>query len=139
MSVQPIRLRLSRRKGFDLAAASLAANGLPARVVARPTKWGNPFIVGKHGTAADCVRYHALAVGGWFLLESTPTIAELQAHVDFIRANVRELAGHNLACWCALDKPCHADTLLRLGRMQCEEVVAEARAGLKPLFEEIEP
>ena len=25
-----------------------------------------------------------------------------------------ELKGKNLACWCALDKPCHADVLLRL-------------------------
>lgn len=24
----------------------------------------------------------------------------------------RELAGHNLACWCPLDRPCHADVLL---------------------------
>lgn len=26
----------------------------------------------------------------------------------------RELRGKNLACWCALDKPCHADVLLDL-------------------------
>jgi hypothetical protein len=24
------------------------------------------------------------------------------------------LRGHDLACWCPLDKPCHADVLLRL-------------------------
>ena len=26
----------------------------------------------------------------------------------------RELAGRDLACWCPLDEPCHADVLLRL-------------------------
>lgn len=26
----------------------------------------------------------------------------------------RELAGKNLACWCPLDQPCHADVLLEL-------------------------
>jgi hypothetical protein len=39
----PVRLQLSRRKGFDLQALSLATNCLPAVNVARPTKWGNPF------------------------------------------------------------------------------------------------
>lgn len=33
---KPIRLRLSRARGFDLQAASLAANGLPAINCARP-------------------------------------------------------------------------------------------------------
>jgi hypothetical protein len=51
----PVRLQLSRRKGFDLQAASCATNGLDAVVVARPTKWGNPFVVGKDGTRAECV------------------------------------------------------------------------------------
>ena len=40
---RPVRLRLSRAKGFDLQAVSRAANGLGAVNVARPTKWGNPF------------------------------------------------------------------------------------------------
>lgn len=26
----------------------------------------------------------------------------------------RELRGHDLACWCRLDQPCHADVLLEL-------------------------
>ena len=40
---QPIRLQLSRRKGFDLQAHSMATNGLPAVNVARPGPFGNPF------------------------------------------------------------------------------------------------
>ena len=43
---KPVRLQLSRRKGFDLQALSLTTNGLPAVVVARPGKWGNPYKVG---------------------------------------------------------------------------------------------
>lgn len=39
----PVRLQLSRRKGFDLQAASRAVNGLDAVNVARPGRWGNPF------------------------------------------------------------------------------------------------
>lgn len=36
----PTRLRLSRKKGFDLQAHSIATNGLPAVVVARPEEVG---------------------------------------------------------------------------------------------------
>jgi hypothetical protein len=43
----PVRLTLSRNRGFDLQALSLATNGLLAVVVARPTKWGNPFVIGE--------------------------------------------------------------------------------------------
>lgn len=29
-------------------------------------------------------------------------------------ASVRALRGHDLACWCSLDQPCHADVLLKI-------------------------
>ena len=45
----PVRLQLSRRKGFDLQAISRATNGLEAVNVARPGKWGNPFDFRKSG------------------------------------------------------------------------------------------
>ena len=41
--VKPVRLQLSRGKGFNLQAVSRGVNGLPAITVARPGKWGNPF------------------------------------------------------------------------------------------------
>ena len=47
MSIRPIRLRLSRAKGFDLQLMSRAANGLPARSVARPGPFGNPWLCSK--------------------------------------------------------------------------------------------
>jgi hypothetical protein len=40
---RPVRLRLSRARGFNLQAHSRAVNGLPAVNCARPWKWGNPF------------------------------------------------------------------------------------------------
>jgi hypothetical protein len=40
---KPVRLRLSRAKGFNLQAASRALNGLDAVKVTRPGKYGNPF------------------------------------------------------------------------------------------------
>jgi hypothetical protein len=34
------------------------------------------------------------------------------AHPELVEAARAELAGQNLACWCKLTDPCHADTLL---------------------------
>ncbi|HUY27269.1 MAG TPA: hypothetical protein VMV27_07585 [Candidatus Binataceae bacterium] len=45
MTPTPVRMRLSRRKGFNLQGESRAINGLPALNVARPGPWGNCFIV----------------------------------------------------------------------------------------------
>jgi hypothetical protein len=53
---KPIRLQLSRKKGFRLDAASHAANGLPAVRVCRPGRWGNPYRIGIDGTTTGCVR-----------------------------------------------------------------------------------
>jgi len=69
--------------------------------VGRPTKWGNPYQVGTDGSPRQvvqlCRRYLA-----------RPEQAEL---VSAIRA---KLKGRALACWCPLDKPCHADVLLEI-------------------------
>ena len=57
---RPVRLQLSRRKGFDLQAWSREVNGLPAVSVARPTKWGNPFPVCKDRTPERAVfQFHS--------------------------------------------------------------------------------
>lgn len=75
-----------------------------AIIVTRPTKWGNPYTVtGKTETEARQVAINmyrqALEAGK---LTITPT-------------DIRhELAGQDLACWCPLDQPCHADVLLEL-------------------------
>jgi len=41
----PVRLRLSRRKGFNLQALSKWTNGRDVVSVVRPGRWGNPFRV----------------------------------------------------------------------------------------------
>ena len=33
---------------------------------------------------------------------------------DRIEASIAELRGKQLACWCPLDKPCHADVLCEI-------------------------
>ena len=105
MIAMPVRLQLSRHKGFDLQALSHAKNGLPAVVVARPSKWGNPFRVGVDGTAAECV---ALFLHDLEVRLGAPLMGAL------LRRDLVELGGCNLACWCKPGEPCHADVLLEI-------------------------
>lgn len=65
--------------------------------VGRPTKWGNPYKVGRDGTAALVAEKYE-----WWLT-FTGRINE-----------VEELRGKDLACWCKEGELCHADVLLRL-------------------------
>jgi len=90
LSAEPVRLRLSRAKGFNLQALSRATNGLPAVSVARPSKWGNPF-TSENSDGIDPVLR--------FACEAAPLLP------------VEELRGKNLACWCRTNN-CHAAILL---------------------------
>jgi len=107
VSDKPIRLQLSRKKGFNLQDASKAANGLDAVNVARPSKWGNPMVI------SDC-----LALG--YSLEQCQ-IGAVDGHRQYLeeqKIDVSELRGKNLACWCKPGDPCHADTLLELANKE---------------------
>ncbi|MEP7048943.1 MAG: DUF4326 domain-containing protein [Pseudomonadota bacterium] len=102
----PGRLRRSRAKGSRLTAT----NGLPIVVVSRPSRWGNPFPIDTSQPAQEVARLRALAVKKFERALHGPG-----SQLGFTRADVRrELKGKNLACWCPLDGPCHADVLLRV-------------------------
>ncbi len=89
----PRRVQLRRSKGWRKPPDAV--------VVARPTRWGNPFRIGRGiDRAAAVAAYRASLLAG-----------DLAISVDDVR---RELAGRDLACWCPLDVPCHADVLLEV-------------------------
>jgi hypothetical protein len=81
---QPRRIQLRRTPGWRKPPN--------ASVVSRPTRWGNPFPVIDGDRASAVEQYRA-----WL-----PTSG----------LNPIELRGRDLACWCPLDQPCHADVLL---------------------------
>lgn len=110
----PVRLRLSRARGFDLQALSRETNGLPAVNVARPGPWGNPFVVGRHGDAAYCVDLYKFLLGGLVAVSRGPDIDAQYAARRHVADHLDELAGKNLACWCKPGAPCHADVLLEI-------------------------
>ena len=68
--------------------------------VGRPTKWGNPFTIGRHGERDEVIS----------LFEQWVMLPE-QAHLR--EAAKIELRGKDLVCFCA-PKPCHADVWMRI-------------------------
>ncbi len=91
--------------------------------VTRPGKWGNPFRIGG---------YFQLNVGAFSWLEvipelgrnnpafvwietSTQAVQLFRRYAEGRKAGAFEpLRGINLACWCKIGDPCHADVLLEL-------------------------
>lgn len=115
--VRPVRIQLSRRKGFILQWDSQALNGLPCVNVARPGRYGNPHRI---GLCPVCGVAHT----------REEAIAELRAEIEgdqMLQARIREeLAGKNVACWCGLDEACHGDVLLELANKEIKTKKSEA-------------
>lgn len=66
----------------------------------------------RHMTRAEIVdTFRALVNGGGWPLGALNHWRGMYPSVEEIRA---ELAGHDLACWCPLYEPCHADVLLEI-------------------------
>ncbi|NMO93937.1 DUF4326 domain-containing protein [Actinomycetospora sp. TBRC 11914] len=97
----PERIRLRRAKGSRKPEGTIT--------VARPSSWGNPFRLGAAVHTDDDVEV---------TLDRDTMIALyrrwLAQQPDLVARARDELAGHDLACWCAEDEPCHADVLLRV-------------------------
>ena len=149
----PERIQLRRTKGWRKPDGAV--------VVARPSKWGNPFPVKGDwimwtavalGHKADAAGRRAASVAlhrAWLtgdpvqpgpMVGSSPgaigfsdgTVRTVDSHIRGIAAgaaaligappvlppspldHISELAGRDLACWCPLAQPCHADVLLAL-------------------------
>ena len=65
--------------------------------IGRPSRWGNPYKVGVHGTREQVIEIYRE------YLKSLPYLME----------HLPELKGKILGCWCS-PKPCHGEVLARL-------------------------
>jgi len=92
--VTPKRIQRKRTKGYRLPPDAV--------YVGRPTQWGNPFT---YAPAARVSRMICVTLYRNWVTE------EVQRYLTIDLAPLR---GHDLACWCPLDQPCHADVLLEL-------------------------
>ncbi len=113
---KPVRIQLKRTKGWRMPENTVKVD--------RTSKWGNPWRVEDYKKAGWSVRgeggkNHAARVcvdafRAW--LEGR----EFWAHGHKLpeRPDLEALRGKNLACWCKLDQPCHADVLLQLANKE---------------------
>lgn len=84
-------------------------------VVTRGTKWGNPCVVNPRVALGSGAK-HAPNVRT--AAEAVEIYREYLAECPDLITALPELRGKNLACFCALDQPCHADVLLELANQQ---------------------
>lgn len=105
----PQRIQRKRSRGWKMPDGAV--------YVGRPTRWGNPYRVGDESAFIGC--------NPVFNIDEEPLTArdvaqlfrialdhdQLAVTSELVRA---ELAGRDLACWCPLDQPCHADVLIEV-------------------------
>lgn len=72
--------------------------------VGRPTKWGNPYKMTRTNDPHPCSREQAIEKYEQWLR------GELVDRPDLLEP----LRGKDLACWCPLNKSCHADVILKI-------------------------
>lgn len=85
--------------------------------VGRGSRWGNDFRVDSNTTPAEAVDLYTDMIQRWGKQTADSKLLHdgLGVWDGQIYANIRQhLAGKDLACWCPLDQPCHADVLLKL-------------------------
>lgn len=108
----PIRVQRQRSKGWKKPPQTV--------YVGRGSAWGNPFVVGKDGTAQECITKYLDYLLPYRHIGKNSDMDKLlfsQMHYESIR---RELRGKNLMCWCKLDQPCHADALLEIANSKAD-------------------
>lgn len=110
---EPKRIQRKRTKGWRMPEGAV--------YVGRPTKWGNPYRV-------------STSVNGWVVRDDNDVdyepwantkasahrravelFSDIEVEIGLLAdrgADLTALAGKDLACWCPLDQPCHADVLL---------------------------
>ena len=116
----PKRIQRKRTKGWRLPPNTV--------VVTRPRHLGNPFRIGGWYRRGDVGQrgpfrfiYTASCIGEQPGYTEIKTATEAVEWYRWYRSvsplrehELNELSGKDVACWCALDQPCHGDVLLEL-------------------------
>jgi hypothetical protein len=106
--MKPKRIQRKRTKGWRMPEGAV--------YVGRSTQWGNPFesaVLGQEG-AVDAFKVHLVSYFGWEARSVARAFYPWPVESTALRDWIAPLRGKDLACWCPLDQPCHADVLLEL-------------------------
>jgi len=128
------RIQRKRTKGWRMPKGAIS--------VARPSRYGNPFMVVGNSVIGmnwaetkewDCgiggrPDVHFLYVSGSARIVAVEHAVDLYRKLILVRQRdweparfekwIRGARGHDLACYCPLDQPCHADVLLELANQE---------------------
>lgn len=117
----PVRIQRKRTKGWRMPPNTVS--------VTRPCRWGNPFSTALIPVPVAVDMFRDLMHGSFnpgkldFLSDEQFSAVykakdewakRLNWGVERVAGALHELRGKNLACFCPLDQPCHADVLLEL-------------------------
>ncbi len=132
----PKRIQRKRNKGWRMPPNTV--------YIGRGTEFGNPFKVGwyftgKKESSQGCYSYLIKAAQqkddiGWIEITTKFSVELFKACLVITKAVDPEkykkvlgkLRGKNLACWCPLDQPCHADVLLELANNKLKGISSDA-------------
>jgi hypothetical protein len=104
----PQRIQRKRTKGWKMPPNTVS--------VTRPGRYGNPYFPGC-GIGFGYDDEKPLECVAMFRIRMREMKQNERARFE---ALVAPLRGKNLACWCALDQPCHADVLLKIANSNGE-------------------
>jgi hypothetical protein len=114
----PIRVQRKQAKGYKMP--------INTKSVTRPHKFGNPYKIGmnnvwdiKDRETGKSLKDILIAKNGenkYHTVEDTllAFCEKIKASAAMQRVIKRELFGKNLACFCPISSPCHADILLEV-------------------------
>lgn len=113
----PQRIQRKRTKGWKMPENTVS--------VCRPGEFGNPFkigtwakIGGTGGFAYLCCWEKQYATPDMTFIEDSIIATEMYIYYlekyPLSKEKINKLKGKNLACWCKVGDPCHADILLEI-------------------------
>ena len=105
----PKRIQRQRTKGWRMPEGAV--------YVGRPTKFGNDWTM---RDAADRGQRDPRKQREFAVMRYRCDIENWIQWEPF-RSEVASLRGKDLACWCPLDQPCHADVLLEIANPVAQE------------------
>ena len=94
----PKRIQFKRKKGFKLPENCVR--------VTRPSRFGNPY---KIGSPRPFERGNIETIEEVLQLFEDQLLFEMQGNPKYLES----LRGKDLACFCKIENPCHADILLQ--------------------------
>ena len=98
---KPKRIQRKRTKGWRMPENAV--------YVGRPSKWGNPFKI-----IPGSISFPDAAAVVELFNELVENEKYQGPKFNEMMADIHELRGKDLVCWCSIDQPCHADVLLEL-------------------------